>query len=69
MKIAQTNSFKLDSNIDGTYIDSENNVLTISNMIQVVGAADGPVAYPGVADPEAPFTVAEIQAFSDLLHY
>ena len=65
MKIAQTNSFKLDSNIDGTYIDSENNVLTISNMIQVVGAADGPVAYPGVADPEAPFTVAEIQAFSD----
>ena len=64
MKIAESNNFRLDSNIDGTYIDSESNVLTISNMIQIVGATDGPVAYPGSADPKAPFTATEFDSFS-----
>lgn len=37
--------FKLDSNIDGTYKDENGEVVTIPNMIQVVGAADGSVGY------------------------
>lgn len=45
-KEKKSNLFKLDGNVDGTYVDTDGNVIPIENMIQAVGATDGPAAYP-----------------------
>lgn len=44
--ITNRNLVKLDTNIDGHYVDIDGNYQIIENMIQVVGGADGVDAYP-----------------------
>ena len=44
--IINRNTVKLDTNIDGYYIDTKGDEQKIENMIQVVGGADGVDALP-----------------------
>jgi hypothetical protein len=46
MAIKTSNYYKLDSNIDGFYVDEQGSVITVKDMIGVVGGTDGPAAYP-----------------------
>jgi len=64
--VVKTNFFKLDSNVDGSYVDKTGNIQTIENMIQAVGAADGPGAYPDSADVNAPLDTDELNSIPDL---
>lgn len=65
--MAINNLFKLDSNIDGTYIDSEKNVHLITDMIQAVGAVDGPEAYPSNHLKDVSFSPTEMSALNGYL--
>jgi hypothetical protein len=58
------NFFKLDSNIDGVYIDEDLKAVAIPNMIQVVGESDGATAYP--ANYKTSFNATELQAIHGL---
>lgn len=60
MKNSQTKFF-LDSNIDGYYLDEENNLQKVEDMIQVVGAGDGSRILPGKStDQHLTFTQTEL---------
>ena len=61
-KEKRSNLFKLDGNIDGTYIDENNEVKSIENMIQIVGASDGPKAYPTLNTRDASFSATDLAA-------
>jgi hypothetical protein len=58
--------FKLDSNIDGTYFDTNNELKVVENMIQIVGATDGPAAYPNSNKLSANFAISELDEIPDL---
>jgi hypothetical protein len=45
-RLKTSNYYKLDSNIDGFYVDEQGSVITVKDMIGVVGGTDGPAAYP-----------------------
>lgn len=51
---------KLDSNIDGFYVDENGNVSLVNDMIGVVGATDGPPAYPANIANNAPLTESDL---------
>jgi len=61
MAKVKTEYFKLDTNVDGTYIDDDGNVQRIEEAIQAVGATDGPAAYPGSNKGEPSFTSDELK--------
>jgi hypothetical protein len=63
-KIVERNLFPLDSNIDGTYLDSNGVVKTIDNMIQVVSGVDGTDWYP--ENEEIDFSVEEVAKISNI---
>jgi hypothetical protein len=63
----EPNYFKLDSNIDGTFIDSDKKINIIKDMIQVVGAADGPSVYPANTVVGSSFYPQEIEKLKSYL--
>jgi hypothetical protein len=63
-KIVERNLFPLDSNIDGTYLDSSGVVNIIDNMIQVVSGVDGTQWYP--EDDAIDFSVEEVARVQDV---
>ena len=63
-KILERNLFPLDSNVDGTYLDSSGTVKTIDNMIQVVSGVDGSEWYP--EGDNVNFTVEEVTKVTDI---
>jgi hypothetical protein len=66
MAKAKANFFKLDTNIDGTYTDENGETITISNMIQTVGATDGAAAFPNNEKLVSILDPGEIQSIPDL---
>jgi hypothetical protein len=46
MSVKDLGYYKLDTNIDGFYVDVNGNVKPVEDMIGVIGATDGPAAYP-----------------------
>jgi len=65
MTIKQSDYFNLDSNIDGFYVDAEGNIKIVDDMIGVVGASDGPSAYPSSAVKGADFTTEEVKQIEE----
>jgi hypothetical protein len=63
-KIVERNLFPLDSNIDGTYLDSNGVVKIIDNMIQVVSGVDGTQWYP--EGGEIDFSVEEVAKVQEI---
>jgi hypothetical protein len=66
MAKAKTSFFKLDTNIDGTYVDENSDAITISNMIQVVGATDGAAAFPRNEKQDSDLDPTELNQIPDL---
>lgn len=66
MATKKSNLFKLDSNIDGTYFDSNNEVQVIENMIQAVGATDGPAIAPNSIQTDAAIDSTELNLVDDI---
>jgi hypothetical protein len=66
MAKAKANFFKLDTNVDGTYSNEDGDVITIPNMIQVVGATDGAAAFPNNEKKVSNLDPAEINSIPDL---
>jgi len=65
MKI-KSSLFKIDSNIDGTYFNRSGELTVIENMIQAVGATDGPAAYPDATDIKADLPSIELSTIDGL---
>jgi hypothetical protein len=65
MAIKQSDYFNLDSNIDGFYVDENGVVKIVDNMIGVIGATDGPAAYPTSVAKGAGFTTEEIKQIEE----
>jgi hypothetical protein len=62
----KNNLFKLDTNIDGTYFNQDNELKVISNMIQVVGEMDGTSYFPSSKNINASLDEDELPSISDV---